>query len=403
MEDKVNLHKIGFVSSPGSPFTVNRREFLRVAGLTTLGLFLTQCAPTTPTTQAPTTSAPATAPTAAPQTGGQLNIITWEGYDDPVAFKPFYDKSGVVPNTTYIGSNDEVLTKYKAGGAGSYDCGDINSRYIQPMVEQGMIIALDESKLPNLADIYPAFWDISFARQDGKLYAAPAFFGFDVITYNADEVPEPKTWDFYKEEPYKGKYGMIDNPAGQMLLWGMLVGVGADGTKWTQEDLEKVKALGMDVVKNAALIAKSYGEMKDLLVRGDINSVYYSWEAVAAWGQEEGANLQNTLPAGPAKAWADCYFIMNGAKNLDAAYGWVNHAISPEAMAVMGQRVSSLVANSKAVELMDPAHVEAMGYDGLNERIKQATFSVLPEKEATAPYITLDEFYKAYEEIKAGA
>ena len=390
---------------------LNRREFLRLAGIGAAGLVAASCAPAPAApapaaTQAaatqPTQPAQPTQPPAAPKVGGQLNIIGWEGYDNPTAFKSFYDKTGVVPNATYIGSNDEVLTKYRAGGPGVYDVGDINSRYIQPMVEQGMLMPLDESRIPNLADLYPAFKDIGFGRVDGKLYAVPAFFGFDVITYNADKVPEPKTWDFYKEEPYKGKYAFYDNPAGQMLLWGMLAGVGTDGTKWTKEDLEKVKLVGKDVLKNAALITKSYGEAKDLLVRGDINSVYYSWEAVAAWGQKEGVKLANTLPPGPAKAWVDAYFIPTGAKNVDTAYAWINQAISPEALAVMGPGVETLVSNQKASALMDPKHVEGMGYAGINEKIKNAIFTVLPKKDAQAPNITLDEFYKAYDEIKAG-
>lgn len=379
---------------------INRREFLHLVGLGAAGLVAASCAPpaapTGPAAQ-PTTAAPA-----ANKIGGQLNIITWEGYDNPTAFKPFYDKYGVVPNATYIGSNDEVLTKYRAGGSGIYDVGDINSRYIGPMVQQGMLMPLDESRIPNLADLYPAFKEIDFGRVDGKMYAVPGFFGFDVITYNADKAPEPTTWDFYKQEPFKGKYAFYDNPAGQMLLWGMLVGVGTDGTKWTEDDLEKVKVLGKDVLKNAALITKSYGECKDLLVRGDILAVYYSWEAVAAWGRKEGVNLANTLPPGPAKAWVDCYFILNGAKNIDTAYAWIDQAISPEAQAVMGPGVETLVSNQKSSALMDPNHVKGMGYAGINDKIKNAIFTVLPEKDAQAPHVSLDEFYKAYDEIKAG-
>jgi spermidine/putrescine transport system substrate-binding protein len=390
---------------------LSRREFIRIAGLGAVGLAATQCAPlpapsappaptSAPAAAAPSTAASAAAP--AGKVGGQLNIMTWQGYDDPKAFKPLYDQYGIVPNSTYIGSNDEVLTKYQAGGAGAYDVGDINSRYIKPMVEQNMLMALDESRLPNLADLYPAFKDIDPGRVNGKLYALPGFFGFDVITYNADKVPEPTSWDFYKQDPYKGHYAFYDNSAGQLLLWGLITGVGTDATKWTADDLAKVKALGMDIHKNAATVSKSYGDCKDMLVRGDITSVFYSWEAVAVWGQQEHVNLKNTRPAGPGKAWIDCYFIFNGAKNPDTAYAWLNYAISPTCMSIMGPGVSSLVSNSKAAGLMDPTVAQAMGYDGINDRIKSAVLTVMPNKEAQAPYISLDDFSKAYDEIMAG-
>ncbi len=125
-------------------------------------------APAAVPTEAPAaapTEAPAAAPTEAPAAptqaaaapegniGGQLNILGWQGYDDPTIFKPFNDQYKIVVNSTYAGNNDEIVAKYKAGGPGTYDIGDINSRYLKPMIEQNMLMPLDESKLPNLSQL----------------------------------------------------------------------------------------------------------------------------------------------------------------------------------------------------------------------------------------------------------
>jgi len=64
-------------------------------------------------------------PATAQKLGGQLNYLGWEGYDEPEAFKPMTDQ-GVVFNRTYIGNNDELIAKLRAGGAGTYDVGNIN-------------------------------------------------------------------------------------------------------------------------------------------------------------------------------------------------------------------------------------------------------------------------------------
>jgi spermidine/putrescine transport system substrate-binding protein len=402
MEERLRVFRI---STPGAPTRLSRRNFLKVVGGLMASFLAARCAPPptpTPTKVPPTPAAtPTEIPT--PKIGGIIHIITWEGYENPKAFQPFYDKYGVTPSTTYIGSNDEVLTKYRAGGPGTYDVTCINNRYVQVMAEEGMIIPLDESRIPNFKDLYPAFKEVPYARYKGQLMCVPAYFGFDKLCYNADLVDAPETWDFWKDPKYAGKWGLLDNPAGNMLLWGTILGYGPDGTKYTKDMLSEIVKYGKECRASAKTILKSFGEMKDLLIRGDILvGGLCGWEAVTAWGAAEGANLPCVLPPGPAKCWSDNYMIFNGAPNLDTAYAWVNYAISPEAMAILGPGVSSLISNPKALPLMDPEHVKAMGYETVEEQLKNAQWSVFPPKEAKDPYITIDDLFKAYEEIMTG-
>ena len=372
-----------------------------------LSFLLVACQPAqTPTavgpTQAPPTQAPPTQvpPTEAPRIGGQLNYLGWEGYDLPKAFQPFNDQYGVVLNTTYIGSNDEVITKMKAGGPGTYDVGDINARYLNLMATTGMIIPLDESKLPNLVDLFPAWKERGFGYIDGKLYAVPAFFATTGICYRADKVAEPD-WSFYTKPEYQGKYAVSSNGMSDMYIWAMTLGLGQDATKWTQDDLASIKARGMEEFKYAAtMVTGGGGEMKDLLVRGDVVLVTDCWSQVAANAQKEGVDVKFVTPAGPIKATVDIYFIFTGAQNLDTAYAWLNYAISAEALAIMGTEYDSAVTNMKAYDLMTPELREKFGYTTLNETVNLADFNVLPDPDAQPPYVTLDEIFAAFEEIK---
>jgi spermidine/putrescine transport system substrate-binding protein len=335
--------------------------------------------------------------------GGNLNMIGWEGYDLPDAAKPFQAKHGITLNVTYIGSNDEVLTKFQAGGPGRYDVGDITSRFIQPMIEQKMLTPLDEARLPNFKQVYPQFQNVDWARRDGKLYAVPAYFGFDVINYNADFLKQPpKTWDVLIDPQYKGKVGFYDNPSGTMFFIGAIVGVGADGTKYTKADLQKIIEWGKKWKANSKTLVKSYGEMTDLLVRGDIWLGAIGWQYVTVQGQKQRANLADALPDGPAKAWCDSYFIFAGATNLDTAYAWIDNAITPEVMAKSGPALNSMVTNAKAAPLLPQEHAKLMGYDKLNDQLGRAVFSVFPPaRAADAHHISLDELLRGYEQIKA--
>jgi spermidine/putrescine-binding protein len=331
--------------------------------------------------------------------GAQLNFIGWLGYEDAEAFKDFYDGTGIVLNATYPSNLEEVSSLYKAGGPGSYDIGVGMNRYIMVMYEQGILEPLDESKLPNLKEMLPVFQDENWwGRIDGKLYVVPAFVGFDAICYRADLVPEPD-WDFYKKEEYIGKYGMTNNPLGSLYLWAMTLGKSLDARTWTQDDLAEIKALGMEQFKNAKTIVNGEGETQDLLIRGDIVLNNNCHEGIAARAREAGVDVVAVVPEGPVKMWADYYFIYKDSKNVEAAHAWINHAIGAEAMAHMTTAMGFAPPNEKAYSLIDPELAKKLGWPNVNELIENAPLSVLPDPDAKAPNVTVEEMYKAYDEI----
>ena len=307
--------------------------------------------------------------------GGQLNYLGWEGYDEPDAFKPMTDQ-GVVFNRTYIGNNDELIAKFRAGGAGAYDVGNINSRYLGPMVKQGMIMPIDESKLTHHKNLFRAFKD--FGRVDGKLYTVPVFFGFTTLCYRTDMVPKP-TWDFYKDPKFVGKYGVAPNPLGDIYVWAMVLGKGMDARKWTQDDLKQIKERGLAEFRNAKTLVSTPGEQKDLLIRGDVVLTTDCYDAVAAGAVAQGAKVASVIPPGPRKIWVDMYFILNGAKNLDAAYAYLNTALSPQAQAIMAKKMELNVSNQDAYKQLPPDLVKKLGPEQANELIAGSEFNILPD------------------------
>jgi spermidine/putrescine transport system substrate-binding protein len=336
-------------------------------------------------------------PAAAQKVGGQLNYLGWEGYDDKDAFKPMTDQ-GVVFNTTYIGNNDELIAKFKAGGSGAYDVGNINSRYLVPMVKQGMVMALDESKLPDLKNVFRAFKD--FGRVDGKLYTVPVFFGFTTLCYRTDLVPKP-TWDFYKDPNFIGKYGVAPNPLGDIYVWAMVLGKGMDARKWTQDDLKQIKERGMAEFRNAKTLVASPGEQKDLLIRGDVVLTTDCYDAVAAGAVAQGAKVASVIPPGPRKIWVDMYFIFNGAKNVDAGYAYVNAALNPQGQATMAKHMELSVSNQDSYKQLPADLVKKLGFDQANELIAGSEFNILPDPDAKAPRVSVRDLYAAFDEIKA--
>ncbi len=50
---------------------------------------------------------------------GQLNLIAWEGYLNPIWVKPFEQQTGCQVNAKYAGSSDEMVALMKNGGGGN--------------------------------------------------------------------------------------------------------------------------------------------------------------------------------------------------------------------------------------------------------------------------------------------
>ena len=280
--------------------------------------------PTTAPAAAPTT-APAAAPTtaeAAPsgKVGGSLSYLGFEGDDAPDAAKPFYDKFGVTLGATYLSSSEDILTKMKAGGPGKYDVGTSNTRLIQSLIDQDFLEPLDAEKIPNLKDIYPDFTDekvVPWAYRDGKLYGIAGYFGLDVINYRADKVsPVPAKWDDLLDSRFKDKIAITDSPVGNLLSVGTAVfGYPPDGTKYTKENLQNVVDWMKKIKLNAKAIVAGYGEVADLMIRGDAWIGFIGWEYISVQGQKAGVDIKHFLANGPLKAWCDAFVVFKGAQN----------------------------------------------------------------------------------------
>jgi spermidine/putrescine-binding protein len=51
----------------------------------------------------------------------EVTFLGWQGYDAPLLVDDWVTKNGVKLATTYIGNNDEIVTKLTSGGIGQID------------------------------------------------------------------------------------------------------------------------------------------------------------------------------------------------------------------------------------------------------------------------------------------
>jgi hypothetical protein len=66
----------------------------------------------------------------------------------------------------------------------------------------------------------------------------------------------------------------------------------------------------------------------------------------------------------------------------------------------MAKNYDSAVTNQKAFDLMTPELRKSLGYETLNQTVNMADFNIMPDPDAKAPYITLDDIFAAFDEVK---
>ncbi len=137
-------------------------------------------------------------PAFAEDLGTEMAIATWPNYHDPATFEAFTAASGVAVEVNVFGSNEEMLAKLQAGGAG-WSLFVPTNYTISTYADLKLIDALDLAKIPNFsaASQNPRF--TSEGMINGTTYALPKNWGTTGFAVNTAELKAPLTsWkDFF--------------------------------------------------------------------------------------------------------------------------------------------------------------------------------------------------------------
>ena len=90
-----------------------------------------------------------------------ITVYNWGEYIDPDLIDRFEKETGIKVVYETFDSNEAMMTKVQQGGS-AYDVAMPSEYAIEKMKEDGLLIPLDKSKLPNLKNIDPYFLDLPF-------------------------------------------------------------------------------------------------------------------------------------------------------------------------------------------------------------------------------------------------
>jgi spermidine/putrescine-binding protein len=293
--------------------------------------------------------------------GGELNFMVWEGYTDTLFTKPFEDICGVKVNATYMGSSDELVAKMRAGGSQTTDLISPSSDAITQIIQAGLASPLDLNRVPSYGDLMASFRGLSMARKDSSVYGLPWAFGPNPLIYDTSKVKTtPVSWTELWDKKYRGKLSLQDDIA---TLWMVAQSLGMDNPNdrshiynLSDEELAKVKARMLELKPNVRKYWATAGDMTQLFQSGEVVAGE-GWPLMTATLRSAGFPAGETIPKEGTTAWADHWVLTSGAKNLDAAYAWLEYASQPFTQKLLADVTNYIVANPAAKNYMSPEQV----------------------------------------------
>lgn len=330
---------------------------------------------------------------------GTVNFLGWQGYDDKVARKPF-EKSGGKLNVTYIGNNDEILTKLRGGGLGTYDVVTPNAAFLPALVAAGVLEPLDYAKLPNAKGYLKPFSKPKWNTFGGKTWGAPVCWGDGPMVYRPDLISKvPTSWFQLSDPAYKNKVAMWDDPFGHIVVMAKALKFGPPN-RLTEAQLKRVTDELIKIRKNSRVVSPSLGDLSDVLARGDAAITTQSWEGVATFVRSKGKPARWSVPKEGTWGWNDHYCIPKKAPNMTGAYAFVNTMISPAANAQIANNFVSGTPVAGSVRLLTKEVRGLFDYAHPEASLRKLGFYSLPPLAREGKIMSYSDWNEAWAKVK---
>ncbi|MGA0600970.1 polyamine ABC transporter substrate-binding protein [Caulobacter sp. KR2-114] len=298
--------------------------------------------------------------------GGALHIYNWSDYIDPKILADFTRETGTKVVYDTFDSVDMLETKVLTGNSG-YDIVVPSNQYVPRFAEAKAIQPLDQAKLPNAKNLWPAVMRYMAPFDPGAKYAVPYMWGTVGIGYNPDKVaralPGVKvdSWRVLFDPANLAKLkdcGVYFLADPQDMYGSALRFMGKDPNSKDPADYAAATDL---LLKLRPYVRKfTNSENIEALANGDICiAIGYSGDMLQAASRAREANhgvtLAYAIPKEGSQVWFDSFTIPADAPNPSAAHAFINYMLRPDVIARASNATHYANANAAATPLLDKA------------------------------------------------
>ncbi len=289
--------------------------------------------------------------------GVEIDVYNWGEYvaNDSVNFldvnEDFEALTGIKVNYNLFGSNEELYTKLRSGGA-NYDLIVPSDYMIGKMISEGMLQKLDFENIPNYKYIDEKYKNANFDPTNE--YSVPMYWGVVGIIYNTTMVDEEDLtgWNILWNEKYANNMLMFSNSRDAFAISLLDLGYSFN----TTDVAEIEEAAGHLRAQKPLVQAHVMDEIYDKMEGGEAAvAPYYNGDAVLMMDVNE--DLDFYIPENTS-IFIDSFCIPQGAKNKEAAEMYINYMCESTVAAANSYYVGYSTPHTGAMELLDEELVE---------------------------------------------
>ncbi len=262
-----------------------------------------------------------------------LKILTWKGYAPKALIEKFEKDTGITVEATFS-NNEEMIAKLRATRGAGFDLAQPSQDRISSVQEKFKIYQpLDYAKIDAKLFI-PSMLDA--VKKNTKVgddsFAVPFCWGTSGLIINSEKAAGADDWSALTDPQYKGRISYrLKRPT--LIATGFALGYDPFAL---YSDAEAYKAM-LDKVADTLIQSKAL--VKNYWANGDaLLESMRSGEVVVAMAWDNGGwklhadnpAIDFKAPKAGALGWIDTFAIPAKAKNIDAAYKWINFIMSPE-------------------------------------------------------------------------
>ncbi|RAK19100.1 spermidine/putrescine transport system substrate-binding protein [Anoxybacillus vitaminiphilus] len=275
-----------------------------------------------------------------------LTVYNWGDYIDPELIEKFEKETGIKVIYQTFDSNEAMMTKIAQGGT-TFDVAVPSEYAVSKMKEEGLLVPLDHSKLPNLKYINPRFLNLSFDPENQ--YSIPYFWGTVGIVYNPDMLGGKKitSWNDLWDKDLRNQILLVDGAR-------EVIGMGLNSLHYSLNDtnkahLQEAKQKLDALTPNVKAIV---GDEIKMLIANEEAAIGVVWSGDAAEMIWENEKLDYVVPKEGSNLWFDNMVIPKTAKNIEGAHKFINFMLDPKNAAQNAEYVGYSTPNEKALEYL---------------------------------------------------
>lgn len=253
-----------------------------------------------------------------------VNIYNWSNYISNDILKEFTQETGIKVNYTTYDSNETLYAKLKANPHTGYDVIVPSTYFVDRMRQQGMLQALDKSRLPNFKNLNPVLLNKSY--DPGNHYSIPYFWSSTGIVLSSKIDSRPlQAWADFWNPRYRKQLLLLDDVHEVFSMALMVLGYSPNDTDPGHIRLAYLKL--KQLMPNVRLFNND--GVKSLFIDEDL-TVGMAWNGDIYQAAQENPALRFIYPKEGFVISIDSMAIPIGASHVNNAYTFINFILRPD-------------------------------------------------------------------------